>query len=124
MNRQTREELNTLSKLAFGSRSKWQKLVNNGFSENLERDREVMVPTTKGLELKTFTDKKYVNRHYTVEEVRKVMMDILDDRNNKNMAFKAKGSKSSLDVDGFSNTLMVNPDAMKALQEIVADDTN
>lgn len=115
MNRQTREELNTLSKLAFGSRSKWQKLVNNGFSENLERDREVMVPTTKGLELKTFTDKKYVNRHYTVEEVRKVMTDILNTR-NKVKVFDSELPKASLDMGGVS---MVNPDAMKALQEIV-----
>ena len=79
MDRKTREELNQLSKEAFGVSSKWQKLVNSGVSELYERERDVMVPKANGeVSTKTFTDHKYVNKHYTVDEVRKVMTDILE----------------------------------------------
>jgi hypothetical protein len=79
MDTKTREELNALSKRAFGASSKWQKLVNNGIYEEYSRDREVMVPTANGqLMKKTFTDKKKMARRYSVEEVRKLMEGILE----------------------------------------------
>lgn len=79
MDRKTREELNQLSKEAFGASSKWQKLVNRGVPEPYERKREVVIPRANGeLVTKTFTDHKYINKHYTVDEVRKVMTDILE----------------------------------------------
>lgn len=77
MTRQQREELNRLSKEVFGTSSKWQKLVNDGFAEPFERNREVLIPTKKGIEKKVFTDKKSVIRHYTVEEVHTIMKDLL-----------------------------------------------
>ncbi|CAM6005510.1 unnamed protein product [Sphagnum balticum] len=78
MDRKTREELNDLSKRVFGSTSRWQKLVNNGVTEPLERDREVMLPVENGrIVRKVFTDRKHVNRRYSVGEVRKLMEDIL-----------------------------------------------
>jgi len=77
MTRIEREELNLLSKQAFGTTSKWQKLVNDGVKEPFERERKVMVPTSKGLREKTFVDRKSVLRRYTVEEVKKLMTDIL-----------------------------------------------
>lgn len=76
-----RQELNALSKQVFGTTSKWQKLVNNGVAEPFERDREVMVPRADGtLVKKTFTDRKYVLKHYSVEEVEKLMTDVLKAR--------------------------------------------
>ena len=83
MDRKTRENLNSLSKKAFGKSSKWQKLVNNGIYEPYERDREVMVPRANGTAVKkVFTDKKFVCRRYTVEEVTKLMTDILATKNS------------------------------------------
>ena len=82
MDRKTREELNALSKKVFGSTSKWQKLVNNGVAEPFERDREVMVTTANGqLVKKVFTDRKYVNKRYSVEEVRKLMESLVTPTN-------------------------------------------
>ncbi len=81
MDRKTREELNEMSKKVFGTASKWQKLVNDGVKDTYERDREVMVPAANGSLLKkTFTDRKYVLKRYSVEEVRKLMQDVLDER--------------------------------------------
>lgn len=78
MDRKTREELNALSKKVFGTTSKWQKLVNNGVAEPFERDREVMITTADGkLGKKVFTDRKYVNKRYSVEEIRKFMESLL-----------------------------------------------
>lgn len=78
MNRKEREELNELSKLVFGSSSKWQKLVNRGINEPYERDREVMIPTKNGrFTKKVFTDRKNVLKRYSVEEVRNLMQDML-----------------------------------------------
>jgi hypothetical protein len=117
MNRQTREELNQLSKEAFGTRSRWQKLVNNGFAELLERDREVMVPTRKGLELKTFTDRKYVSRHYTVDEVRKVMTDLLAARK----AAITPSVLAEIEADKIEDgtTLILNTETFKALSDTI-----
>lgn len=82
MNRKTREELNEMSKKVFGTSSRWQKIVNNGIAEPYERDRKVMVPRANGtLVEKVFVDKKSVVKHYTVDEVRKLMQDILESRN-------------------------------------------
>lgn len=78
MDRKTREELNKMSKEVFGSSSRWQKLVNKGIAEPYERQREVMVPKANGAVMKkTFTDKKSVVRHMTVEEVTNLMKDML-----------------------------------------------
>ena len=78
MTHKEREELNSLSLRAFGASSKWKKLMDKGVYEPFERQREVMVPTANGkLVKKTFTDHKYVVKHYTVEEVKKLMLDIL-----------------------------------------------
>ena len=81
MDRNTRETLNKLSKEVFGSSSKWQKLVNDGFVETFTREREAMIPGKNGPRMKTFTDEKLVTRRYTVEEVTQVMLDILKKRN-------------------------------------------
>jgi hypothetical protein len=82
MDRKTREELNKLSLECFGSSSRWQKVMDKGVAEPFERDREVMVPTSKGVEKKVFTDKKSVVKHYSLEEVKKLMHDILESRKN------------------------------------------
>lgn len=83
MEYKTRHELNELSLKAFGTSSKWQKLVNNGFLQTYERDREVMVVEKDGkLGKKLFTDRKVETKRFTVEEVRKHMMQILEDRHH------------------------------------------
>lgn len=80
MDRKTREELNKLSKEVFGTSSRWQKIMDKGVAEPHERDREVMIPGPKGLEKKVFTDKKSIVKHYSLEEVRQLMNDILEAR--------------------------------------------
>jgi hypothetical protein len=78
---QERQELNELSKKVFGTTSRWQKIVNDGVAEPMEREREVLVPKANGqLVKKIFTDKKAVIKHYSVEEVKKLMEDILTAR--------------------------------------------
>jgi hypothetical protein len=82
MTYQQRQKLNELSKLVFGSSSRWQKIVNKGVAEPMERDREVTLPDNKGgLKTKVYTDKKSVVRHYTVEEVTQLMEDLLKTKN-------------------------------------------
>src|ERR1035437_203773 len=82
MKRALREQLNLLSKKVFGTSSKWKKLVDKGVAEPYERDREVMVPRANGsFAKKVFTDKKSVTKRYTVDEVFKIMMDVLAARN-------------------------------------------
>jgi hypothetical protein len=76
-----RQELNELSKKAFGTSSKWNKLVTKGHTAPFERKREVMVPRADGhLEKKTFTDVQHQTQHYTVDAVRAVMVKIIVDR--------------------------------------------
>jgi len=82
MEYKTRQELNELSLKAFGTSSKWQKLVNNGRPELYERDREVVIPGANGLSKKVFKDQKLVLKRFTVEEIKKHMMQILEDRHN------------------------------------------
>lgn len=83
MEYKTRQELNELSLKAFGTSSKWQKLVNKGRPQRYERDREIVVPSKNGnFEKKVFTDHKVVLQRFTVEEVKKHMMQILEDRHN------------------------------------------
>lgn len=81
LTQQEKQELNTLSKKVFGTTSKWEKLVNKGDPEPHTRQREVMLPDGRGgLKTKVFTDTKYVLKHYTVEEVKKLMLDVLASR--------------------------------------------
>lgn len=74
-----RQELNQLSKEVFGTSSKWQKLVNNGFAEDASTSKDVMIPKANGKVVKkTFVDRKSVTKRYTVEEIRKIMTDVLE----------------------------------------------
>ena len=99
MKRELRDELNRMSKEVFGTSSRWQKIYNSGVAQPVERDREVMVPTRNGIEKRTFTDKKSVVQRYTVDEVRKLMEDILEQRAafRKQLAEKAAPSTSLQD---------------------------
>lgn len=73
---QERQELNALSQKAFGSSSKWKKLVESGYYEIWARDRQAMVTGPDGkMDKRTFTDKKHVTKYPTVEEVRTFMTD-------------------------------------------------
>ena len=81
MTHNERQELNTLSKECFGVSSRWQKIMNNGVPEPYEREREVMVPRANGeIVKKTFKDKKSVVRHYTLEEVKNLMVYLIAQR--------------------------------------------
>lgn len=79
MDSNTKQELNELSKRAFGASSRWRKLVDNGIKQPVEKDREVMVPAANGrLVKKTFTDRKIVIKRFSVDEVRTLMLGILN----------------------------------------------
>lgn len=74
MDRKTTEELNELSKKAFGSSSRWRKIVEKGVPEPMSRQREVTLPNKSGgLEVKVFTDHKNVLKRYSVDEIRDLM---------------------------------------------------
>lgn len=45
--REQRDELNALSKEVFGSSSRWQKLVSNGYAKLLTEEVEEIVPAAK-----------------------------------------------------------------------------
>src|ERR1700676_803812 len=84
---QERQELNAMSEKAFGSQSKWKKLLDNGYYETWTRDREAMVPGPDGkMDKRTFTDKKYVSKYPTVEEIRKYMVDEIEKRSTTDAA--------------------------------------
>ena len=56
-------------------------MVEKGVPELYERDREVMVTTRAGdLKKKVFKDHKYGLKRYTVEEIKKVMEDIVESK--------------------------------------------
>jgi hypothetical protein len=99
MDRKTRDELNQLSKQVFGTSSRWQKIVNNGVAEPMSRERDVIVPTSKGLKTKTYTDKKTVVRHYSVDEVKKLMEDILEERKKRVVAKIETGGIDDMGVE-------------------------
>lgn len=86
MNRNTRKELDPLSKEVFGSSSRWQKLVSKGHPELLTQEVEEPVPSDKEggtveirkvqVPLKTATGaNQYYTKHYTVESIREYMLN-------------------------------------------------
>lgn len=80
MNHELKSEMNKLSLEVFGSSSRWQKIVNNGISEPHERDREIMVPVNGKITKQIVTDTKNMVVRYTIDEVKKMMEDILEQR--------------------------------------------
>lgn len=78
MDHKTAQEFKKLSKEAFGTTSRWQKLVNKGVQEPMQREREVVVPDRRGgVTTKIFVEKKLVIKRYSLEEVKKLMEDII-----------------------------------------------
>lgn len=83
--RKEREELNGLSKDVFGTSSRWQKLVNQGYVELLSREVQETIPAEKEGEaavvrkvsvpvLSQTGAKQYVTKHHTVESVREFLV--------------------------------------------------
>lgn len=82
--RQTRMELNALSKEVFGVSSRWQKLLK-GTSKLVTRKTTEEVPgkdgeppTTKEIEVPVLTEygaKQYTTKYYTIDEIRQLMLD-------------------------------------------------
>lgn len=93
MDRKTKQELNELSKQVFGSSSKWQKLVERGSLEPMQRERKVMVPENGSAVEKTFIDRKTVMRRYTPDEIKSEMLSILDARDKQKTASDALEKK-------------------------------
>lgn len=79
MNRKITEEMNALSKEAYGSSSRWRKLIEKGLPELWEREKEVMVPTRNGdVKKKVFKEHKYCLKRFTLEEVKADMEKIIE----------------------------------------------
>lgn len=86
---QERQELNALSQKAFGTSSKWKKLLDEGYFELWSRDRQAMVAGTDGkMVTKTFTEKKYVTKYPTVDDIRKYMVGEVEKKNAAEAAAK------------------------------------
>ncbi len=109
MERRVKEELKELSKKAFGTSSKWEKLINQGALQPMQRERKAMVVERGRPVEKTFTDRKNVVKHFTVEEVRQFMLDILKEREEaaakaeeikKNIFAKEGGKVETVSING------------------------
>lgn len=87
MDRQTREELNALSKEVFGSSSRWQKLLTDGYSELVTEEVPETIPSeVEGEEPKTTMvrrpvlnaagQKQSVTKRHTEDSIREYMLDL------------------------------------------------
>src|SRR5271165_7004899 len=116
--RQEREELNALSKKVFKASSRWQKWVTNGIPEPMEREREVTMVRGGKLVKKVFKDTKYVVKHFSIDEIRTFMENVL-----KEHAEALKATEPVVAVENKTPepdpTLLVNPAALEALEEII-----
>ena len=80
IDRKLKEELKDLSLKVFGASSRWQKLVEKGTQEPMQRERTAMI-LEKGQPVeKTFIDRKSVTKFYTPEEVKALLTDIVRER--------------------------------------------
>lgn len=86
VDRKTRLELNALSKDVFGVSSKWQKLVEKGYleevteevTETVPAEKEGDAPTTKTVRVPVLTasgGKQSLLKRYTVETVREFLLE-------------------------------------------------
>lgn len=86
VDRKTRLELNALSKDVFGVSSKWQKLVEKGYleevteevTETVPAEKEGDAPTTKTVRVPVLTasgGKQSVLKRYTVDSVREFLLE-------------------------------------------------
>lgn len=83
--RQTREELNALSKEVFGVPSRWQKLLRNGSKYLVTKKtteevpgKDGEAPTTKEIEVPVLTEygaKQYRQKYYTVDDIRTLLLE-------------------------------------------------
>lgn len=87
VDRQTRDELNALSKEVFGASSRWQKLIDKGYAEVLTEEVTEYVPAEvegqEGTERKVNVPIKRqdgavlsTTKHHTVDSVRTYMLDL------------------------------------------------
>ena len=113
-----RQELNALSKEAFGVSSRWQKLVNKGVHEPHERDREVLIPTRKGIEKKVVTDRKNIHKSYTVEEVKALMLKILANRKEEAANTEAVAAADSVAKGIVSN---LSPEFLEGMKIVTSN---
>lgn len=83
--RKDREELNALSKDVFGTSSRWQKLVDKGYLELLQEEKEEEVPAEKEGEAPTTRkvtvpilneagQKQHVVKRHTFQSVKEFML--------------------------------------------------
>lgn len=85
VDRKTRLELDALSKDVFGASSRWQKLINKGYTELVTKEvtetvpaeKEGDAPTTKQVQVPVLTEfgaKQSVVKYHTVESVREFLL--------------------------------------------------
>lgn len=95
----TKQELNALSKEVFGTSSRWQKLVEKGYSEVLTEEVEETVPAEKEGEdptvqkvtkpIKTASGGfQSVTKRHTIDSVRELMLKIKQQREDYVVRFK------------------------------------
>jgi hypothetical protein len=86
ISKKERLELNALSKEVFGSSSRWQKLIDKGYSdvvteektETVPPEKEGDEPTTKTVEVPVTIGKnayRLNKKYYTVESVKQFMLE-------------------------------------------------
>lgn len=92
MKYEDRKALDELSLKAFGTSSKWKKLVENGFNHSYVEKQKKIVPNlvTRKLDEVEFDVRKTEHVRYSLEEVVVLMGKILKEREDR---FKADSDK-------------------------------
>ncbi|HEY5234848.1 MAG TPA: hypothetical protein VIJ14_01615 [Rhabdochlamydiaceae bacterium] len=82
MTREDRMYMNELSKAAYGSSSRWQKILEKGVTEKYERNHDSVVPSADGKTFEVKTVKIYESRlrRYTETELAATMIGIVENR--------------------------------------------
>jgi hypothetical protein len=105
LTREERDELNALSKEVFGSKSKWQKLINQGYAKLLTEEVTEFVPgekeedegTTRKVQVPTRRQdgaRQSTTVRYTVESIKEYMLQRKEMIDN----FKAQIKKQQEDA--------------------------
>jgi hypothetical protein len=90
LSREEKEELNKLSKDVLGASSRWRKMIENGYAEQIMRTVVEEVPgengapaTTRTVQIPVLLEngvKQYRTQYHTVESVRTFMLELKDQR--------------------------------------------
>jgi hypothetical protein len=124
LSKEEREELSNLSKEVFGTRSRWQKMVERGSSELLTRKTikevaneagDITHQETEEAILTTSGRQQFITKHHTIDSVREYMVSLKKQRdeiiamiNKQNEESKAKAEAEKAKAEQEQALMNVN----------------